>query len=316
MEHQTFFLWSVPSDGFTWLETRGGELSSKAGDWKVSMYLSTGQPAGIQFMARQYRPLADYPALFREFADLDPTPDSILRFANRFGGLGVLEPIELPGSSKLGAGERLPLWQDEIRVMHRDVGIWDALQNRDAEALERHIEMLAEGKSAVWVDRQEAGQINSFHILYDVQHNIRPEFAGFQDPVRQTKLKLLLDVNARLEKHCSPRMVYFEEIDDLSLVMAPKNLLGALWLQLARAVDEKTTFRRCPAPGCGQWFVVKPDRARSDKLFCSGACRARWFRDRKARAHRMHEEGISVEEIARRLQTEPETIERWLEVGR
>jgi len=316
MQHLTFFRWNVPSDGFRWLETRGGEIASWAGDWKVSTYLTTGQPAGIQFAARQYQPLADYPALFREFADLDPSPDPILRFANRFGWLGVLEFIELPGSSKLGPGERLSLWQDEIRAMRGDIAIWDALQNRDAEALEHHIELLGEGKSAVWVDGQDAGQVGGFHTLFDVQHNLRPEFTAFQDPVRQAKLKLLLDVNARLEKHCAPRMVYFEEIDDLSAVLAPKDLLGALWLQLAMAVSEKTPFRRCPAPGCGKWFVVKPDRARSDKLFCSGACRARWFRDRKAKAHRMYEEGTPVEEIARRLQTEPGTIARWLEVGR
>jgi len=60
----------------------------------------------------------------------------------------------------------------------------------------------------------------------------------------------------------------------------PRSLLGALWLQLATAAQESRSYERCSS--CESWFEVAPGLGRSDKTYCSTACRMRAYRRRKA----------------------------------
>jgi hypothetical protein len=57
------------------------------------------------------------------------------------------------------------------------------------------------------------------------------------------------------------------------LVFVPQNLLAAIWLQFALAVQGGKEFRRCG--GCDAWI----DRG----LYCNAACRQRAYRKRKAK---------------------------------
>jgi hypothetical protein len=66
------------------------------------------------------------------------------------------------------------------------------------------------------------------------------------------------------------------------LCLGPENLLDALWLQLAIALDRSESLQACVE--CGKWFAIKSGRGRSDKEFCSDACRMRAYRRRKGSA--------------------------------
>jgi hypothetical protein len=57
--------------------------------------------------------------------------------------------------------------------------------------------------------------------------------------------------------------------------MASPTLKAALWQRFAAEVAGLIHPARCPAPNCGRWFS---DAARSDKRYCSNACRNRMFR--------------------------------------
>ena len=92
---------------------------------------------------------------------------------------------------------------------------------------------------------------------------------------------------------------------------SPDGLIGALWLQFARAVERDSQFRQCAE--CGTWFELAPGTARADKLYCSTPCRTKAYRKRQAEAVRLHGEGRSLEDIARELESEPDTVRGWIE---
>jgi hypothetical protein len=57
----------------------------------------------------------------------------------------------------------------------------------------------------------------------------------------------------------------------------PVTLSAALWQRLAAEVTGLVLPVRCAAPNCGRWFL-RGSAARSDKRFCSNACKNRAFR--------------------------------------
>ena len=59
----------------------------------------------------------------------------------------------------------------------------------------------------------------------------------------------------------------------------PATLRTALWQRLAGEVAGFIHCARCPAPRCGRWFL-RGEASRSDRQFCSDACRVRAFRRR------------------------------------
>ncbi len=89
----------------------------------------TGEPSGPHIVRkggqlRTTRPLEFHRTLFMEFARLDGSDESCLRFANSFGFLGLF-PDEKVGD--VGPyGESLILWRREIDLMRDCVKLWQA----------------------------------------------------------------------------------------------------------------------------------------------------------------------------------------------
>jgi hypothetical protein len=117
-------------------------------------------------------------------------------------------------------------------------------------------------------------------------------------------------INAKLEGRASPRMLWDAKRERLGLYIVPDGLVGALWLQFARAVERDNRFRQCAE--CGIWFELAPGTARADKLYCSTPCRTKAYRKRQAEAARLHAEGQSIEEIAQVLENDPDTVRGWI----
>jgi hypothetical protein len=69
------------------------------------------------------------------------------------------------------------------------------------------------------------------------------------------------------------------------LCIRPYSLLRALWAQFVLAIDGGGNLGACLQ--CGKWFMLEAGRGRSgrsDKEYCSNACRQRAYRERKASA--------------------------------
>jgi hypothetical protein len=63
------------------------------------------------------------------------------------------------------------------------------------------------------------------------------------------------------------------------LCIRPQNLSDALNAQFLLAIDGNLNLRGCKV--CRKWFTLEAGRGRSDKEYCSDACRMRAYRKRK-----------------------------------
>jgi predicted RNA-binding Zn ribbon-like protein len=88
--------------------------------------------------------------------------------------------------------------------------------------------------------------------------------------------KALEQLGRKISEHlaCVP---FYLRASEQGFCYCPVNLSAALWQRFASEVAGLIHPARCPAPNCGRWFL-RGTAARSDKRFCSNACKNRAFR--------------------------------------
>lgn len=97
-------------------------------------------------------------------------------------------------------------------------------------------------------------------------------------------------------------------------------LFGALALQLAAIVTGTSGVEQCSS--CGHYFTREKARAarRGPGRYCRDCqgsdeavrLAAKAYRDRKKRALSLHEDGLTIRDIAAAVKSTPETVEGWL----
>lgn len=96
-----FLEWVVPVDGYRFEQREANpKMQALAG-----LYLTS-----IGTRSWVYRPLEDYPAMFREFADVELTPEGVVSFANKYGApIGDLdwtyEGLPMTATPQVNIGE-------------------------------------------------------------------------------------------------------------------------------------------------------------------------------------------------------------------
>ena len=85
-----------------------------------------------------------------------------------------------------------------------------------------------------------------------------------------------------------------------------------MWLQLALALTGDKRFVACKY--CRRLFEISTDQtgSRSDRAFCTIACKTKDYRRRKRTAVELATSGVSAANIAARIETNKATIEKWL----
>lgn len=299
------FLWRVPAAGLAWRDLtpafgrtarrRGARRPGSAGTARrdpPDRFLTDGVPVGGLQMVKFYAPLKDEPALFKTFADTEPTEEGILAFANRYGLLGpgaddLGEFVELlgPEGAFLGYGERFSIWAAEIEALKEMERLREAAVNGDMAYLRACILWDRDGK-AVRYERPDGrgGGIIATEVAGPGRLDDRLRWLTPGDLALPALFYVQTRVNKKLAGHASPRLLYGERRDgrrrsvEFALHVVPTDLLGALWLELALAVAEKREYRRCAQ--CGKWFAFLPDKTRPDRKYCSDACKSRAWRER------------------------------------
>jgi hypothetical protein len=56
----------------------------------------------------------------------------------------------------------------------------------------------------------------------------------------------------------------------------PLRLVDGVWQRFAEEISGRIHCARCPAPKCGRWLLK--GAARSDRVYCSNACKNQVFR--------------------------------------
>lgn len=231
------------------------------------------------------------PDLYRKLAKLPVSKDSIQEFAGKYGFLGITETIVVEeGSSTDGSGwsKRQSVefgcdWAREITVMDSALQVLDALDGIIEEGEEdlrrwffhHHGSWHASSKllqdytgqgRAPWIDLGIwAGDDAS--ILSSIQ----------PDDIQRAATEFLrILASKQMRGRVSAYSVWDDVETKTTLTFKPDTLLGAIWLQFARALTRAENMRICIE--CGILFEF----ARKSRMFCSEACQKRYSR-RKAR---------------------------------
>jgi hypothetical protein len=289
------FIWLVPRGGYVWQEAT--PVGPDGGTTPARLLVpKTDDPQETQ-------PLLEGPELFRRLAEIshpDDRPDwgevpaweaRVQRFADTFGALGVDTLVRLP-DGRLARGESLATWHRESYRMRLALEVWDALMADDREALGRCVTETAatDWRTSVFTpdDPWSSAMFDSPVQLVRDELATKLWWAGWStdpadrrvewptDAVQWAFIHLQQWVNQSLESFTSVRMQRrpsSPEKAPFQLAVIPKHLLGACWLQFARAVEGELRYERCAE--CGTWFRVKPKGNRPTTRFCRDYCRVK-----------------------------------------
>ena len=261
----TQFRWRVAEAGYTWKQIPDG-----SGSWFLTRPIDCSH--------RYNAPLKEQSGLYKTFASLPPKRPEILKFADGFGLLGIGGPDTVTAEPSVWQ-EPLGIWVREIRAMALAERVRQMLKQEPADVRGLSTVISWEGPNGVYYTSPETGRPVAIATKRrDPELLERFDAGGLIVPARVMLWRL---INDHLEGNVSGKLLFDPTYSRLNLYIVPKDLLSALWLQLARAVDGNRDFAQCEV--CRNWFEISsPDGARSDKRFCGTACRARAWRKAKA----------------------------------
>jgi hypothetical protein len=321
--------WAVQPEAYQWRRAataRRGEVPSGA-TLCVSDFVGPRPPV------RRYHPLQEQTGLFLIFAGTPPTEEGILTFANRFGMLlNATVTVTTPppgGRKKAKRNETLApheegyeLWRTAILEMRNAVQLWQFLEQGDTESLARHIRWkkgegkgqqaeydshpgLPAGKNPPAPDRRTQEVIAEPSEYGSQPSQLRPG-----DVVSVVPVLLHRWINRQLEGQLQTFVALDPDAGGLKMVVTPSNLLAGMWLQLTQAVCDHKQFRACMV--CDNPFELSPETARTNRRFCSIACKNKSFRSRQEQAWQSFHQGKDVSQIAEELGASPAVIEGWI----
>jgi hypothetical protein len=169
--------------------------------------------------------------------------------------------------------------------MRNAVSLWDMVRENRYGDLQRHITWTDTSvgycSDPDWAPGDEpSGPFVVQNHLIAARDLPGDLFTRFErgDVVKPALYQLQHVINEHLQAGISPRLLWSQTGAELSIYFVPSNLIGAMWLQLAEAVGGHKNYRECKQ--CGRWFELHPDVARTNRIYCSSACRAKAYRER------------------------------------
>lgn len=280
-----------PKSGFRWHPTSRG------------LFLAPQDTGGV------YDPFIDAKGLFLDFAKLQADEASILAFADRYGDL--LHP---------GANS-LTTWADAIARLAHAVGLWKAIAafresgRKDKQCLAPYVE---------WGKRGIAGRVapgklyEPFPILATTSRLVLPPHGSLREGELLAPAEWLLFyiVNAHMrplwENEPDRQIATVSILPDASHLLDFRvylaNLVDVLWVQFAFAIRGDKRFDECKV--CHRSFEIKGKR--TDRLFCSDACRVRAHRDRWKRVAELHRLGRGPKQISTEVGLTQKAVKQWL----
>lgn len=228
-------------------------------------------PEGLQ----HFEPLA-HPDLHRRFAKLKETPASLLRFANRYGFLGLTTPVEAPDDPGCFIAESAADWRYERRVMAHLLEVHDLLLRGAAGPL---------SKLVLWNAPPELAPCVSLRWPIDDPPDVRPIASARQSPavferwregelVEPARYALHAAVNGYLAGHVSPSLLPLERRGDI--VFKADALLAAIYMQFALELSGWGSRAKL-CRGCGMRFTP----LRASQVYCDKNCKNRAYWQRK-----------------------------------
>jgi hypothetical protein len=218
--------------------------------------------------------------LFKRFSKLK-TDDEILEFANQFGFLGLhrFKPQEseedyflsLPIRERqlLEPGERLSLWQSQIKSMYDCLELWKALQTNDLKFLET-VTKTVENMGNIWFHSPSSGE---WEIIDPIDATLFNKGDSFDRAAAVLSSLIWGNLHGQAVPYLTWRKSNLGPV--FALRQLTSSLKGVLWLRLSEAIATNTEVRLCKSPTCGNWFSVGGGRRntkKKDAEYCSRTC--------------------------------------------
>jgi hypothetical protein len=256
-----------------------------------------------------YFPCVEHAALHRTFADIPPASDAAVKdFADKYGLLGV--PI-----SKLLPMERLKTWDENIHWMRTTVQALDALNRADASFFENRFDWADPPGLSVFRPIPDGDDCQShpadrkllfgkdYFELWSDSHGAVDVLRPFRDrdPLAAGELAVLETVQSFLNDWTGGGLLALPgpgkgTLRNFSpwLSLRPRNLLGALWANVAAEITRAREIKQCRRVQCGEWFWPEGKGRRKNAQYCSDNCRdtarnKRKYENRKERATKRKE---------------------------
>jgi hypothetical protein len=302
------FEWGVATTGYQWREgyviMHDKTITPGYGDpsWNTRMRFLT---PGTASDWRIYRPL-ETPHLLETFANIELTERGIEAFANTFGMLAGGWQVPFV-DGPVADGETFAWWEQEVLAVRHALRVWATIQAGDQETLTGWFHLKEAPPYAticygpgeplfMWIARAEVMSVQSLHERWGenprLLHAERPfccevlnmragglDATGLAVTWLQNHINrhLWMDVGAAVSPVDTARASL-----PMDLEIVPKNLRGALWLQLAEALRRHEGYQQCPI--CHQVFHVHAKARRASTTYCSPRCRVRAARQRQTQA--------------------------------
>ncbi len=229
--------------------------------------------------------------LRRYYAPLREEPDLVFKFAS----LARKGPL-----TKDQALEAMLDWVKNYGTLGGNTYYFDAPGNLPRESHRR--ECLSDFEPAVNEAARCVGMYAAARAPVTKATDAALQRYGVSGSTREQRREMALRtvgeiVGAHVRNECYP--VLYPEHDNqdvektagFSLGWDFHSLRGAMYLELAWLMDRGITVRYCKGPGCP--FLIRYDRSRKDKEFCSPNCKEKWryhhrVKPRKQAASQQH----------------------------
>lgn len=287
------FVWHRPEGGFGWQD---GALL--APDMQTG--ISPIERAETRFLVAKpmekprhlrYNPILKYPALYREFASLEPTEEAYATFASEYGDLGVGVLIQARGLTE--PCEPFRRWRSAHAKIRAVVDVLTAIQAGDARTLRQWFTI---AKNGARYEREDAvtwhsiGWVTIAGELREFIWNWAMEAESDDDALlriaqgwAQHEINEAIGGDRQVGTTSSARVVFDQDRKRMTLRVVPETLLGAMWFQCARVLTINPTFRTCKH--CEKWFELSPDTRRKQAIYCSDRCKVAAYRARKGNSN-------------------------------
>jgi len=246
-------------------EERIGVIPGDEIEYKIDQYI---RPIDPQSTRRVYN-FMEYAGAYYEFAysinkirenksttlTMEHFENHIIKFANKYGLLTTSDH-----------GDDKVIWVSNITYMGLAIDSLQKINNGDIEGLKSYL--INEG--------------GKFHIKRDPyswltsDDRINIPIIGQTPPRNYSEAAhhyISHLVNINLKDSLVTEIVVNLTNTGTDMIVRPKNLLSALWLQLAHAANRNLEFKQCS--DCSTFFEVKSKKRRFEKIYCSDKCRKR-----------------------------------------
>ena len=243
---------------FTWMRWRTGFFLTE----KASRYSSKERPINDLFLelvdggpataCENYDPFSE-PELEIQFSEIK-TADDALRFANRFGMLGLSEEPWRQAYPDLRnrIDEEISDWLTEARTVERVLNIWSLVQANDNYGL-RKIIRRKDGQIKAWWEPGGWALIAGPGFNQKWLRSFRTD-----DFIGPASLYLATEVNRHLRK-CASVGIGLVGKYRFEPYQTPVNLLSAIWIRVSEVLTGKRKLKLCAI--CNKFLDVTDSRS-------------------------------------------------------